>query len=319
MKFSAIYYRVLNWPDQTALAVAVGLGALLVIVGLLISFGRYRSLSRSLSVLGLVLIMLVLFAVRQQTVTTKVSAVVTATRPRYSERARLYAGAGLLGVPLVTGVVMSSVFLATRRRLRAQVPRHLKAGRKHFVQQEYEAALHEYNQAIQVAPHLGEAYCRRGCVFRAMGQLEFALADFDRALDRDPRLASAYLERGKTRTDHGDFDGALADYQQLMTMRANDPEFYLNRGICLMKKGQSSDAVSDFERVLKLTNHSDFAEPAKKFLRQFEGQGNPQHRRPTRTPQAPPPIRRNQRPRLRIMIESDRFGLPRPRTGSLGR
>jgi tetratricopeptide (TPR) repeat protein len=289
MKLSESYYRVLNSPDQTALAVALGLGALLVIVGLLISFGRHRWLSRSLSVLGLVLVILVLFAVRQQTVTTKVSAVVTATRSRYSERARLYAGAGLLGVPLVTGVVMSSVFLATRRRLRAQVPRHLKAGRKHFVQQEYEAALHEYNQAIQVAPHLGEAYCRRGCVFRAMGQLEFALADFDRAIERDPRLASAYLERGKTRTDHGDFDGALADFQQLMTLRANDPEFYLNRGICLMKKGQSSDAVSDFERVLKLTNHSDFAEPAKKFLRQFEGQAqSPAPATNANAPSAPP-------------------------------
>ncbi len=78
---------------------ALGVAALLVIVGLLISFGRHRWLARSVSALGLVLIMLVLFAVRQQTVTTKVSAVVTATRPRYSERARLYAGAGLLGVP----------------------------------------------------------------------------------------------------------------------------------------------------------------------------------------------------------------------------
>ena len=86
-----------------------------------------------------------------------------------------------------------------------------------------------------------------------------------------------------------------------------------------MKKGQSSDAVADFERVLKLTNHSDFAEPAKKFLRQFEGQANPQHRRPTRTPQTPPPIRRNQRPKTTSYDRSDRIGLPRPRTGSLGR
>jgi len=255
--------------------VALGLAALLVIAGLVISFGKHRWLARSLGALGLVLIMLVLFAFKQQTVTEKTSEIVTATRPRYSERARLYANVGLLGVPAVAGVVMFSVFMATRRKLRAQVPRHLKAGRKHFVQKEYEAALHEYNQAIIVAPHLGEAYCRRGCVFRAMGQVELALADFDRAIERDPRLASAYLERGKTRTESGDLDGALGDFQQLMIIRANDPEFYLSRGICLMKKGLSSEATADFERVLKLTNHSDFAEPAKKYLHQYEAQANP--------------------------------------------
>ena len=74
-----------------------------------------------------------------------------------------------------------------------------------------------------------------------------------------------------------------------MTSAANDPESYLNRGICLMKKGRSNDAVSDFQRVLKLTNHSDFAEPAKNYLRQFESQT--QSSAPAtnaNTPRAPP-------------------------------
>jgi tetratricopeptide (TPR) repeat protein len=288
MAFSEHYSRLLNAPTSTGLAVALGLAALLVIAGLVMSFGTHRWLARSVGALGLVLIMLVLFTVRQQTVTYKVSDVVTATRPRYSQRARLYAGAGLLGVPVVAGVLMFSVLLATRSKLRAQVPRHLKAGRKHFVQKEYDAALHEYNQAINFAPYSGEAFCRRGCVYRAMGQAELALADFDRAIGHDPRLASAYLERGKMRTENGDLDGALADFQQLMLMRANDPEFHLNRGICLMKKGLSSDAAADFELVLKLTNHSDFADPAKKHLRQVEGQANPSSSPRTANANAPP-------------------------------
>jgi tetratricopeptide (TPR) repeat protein len=214
--------------------------------------------------------LLVLFAVRRQTVTEKFSDVVTATRPRYSERVRLFANAGLLGVPVVAGVVMFSVFMATRRKLRAQLPRHLKAGRKHLIQKEYEAALLEYNQAINVAPQMGEAYYRRGCVYRAMGNLALALADFDRAIERDPRLPAALLDRGKIRTENGDLDAALDDFQKLMIMRGNDPDFYLSRGICLMKKGLSSEAAADFERVLKLTNHSDFAEPAKKYLHEYE-------------------------------------------------
>ena len=97
-----------------------------------------------------------------------------------------------------------------------------------------------------------------------------ALADFERAIARDPRLAPAYLLRGKICLESGDVDSALADFGMLMTIRANDPETLLNRGICLMKKGQWSDAAIDLQRVLKLTNHSDFAEPAKQYLRECE-------------------------------------------------
>jgi hypothetical protein len=43
----------------------------------------------------------------------------------------------------------------------------------------------------------------------------------------------------------------------------------LQRGICLAKKWLVDDAMADFHRVLKLTNHSDFAEPAKDFIRQL--------------------------------------------------
>ena len=81
------------------------------------------------------------------------------------------------------------------------------------------------------------------------------------------------------RTESGDLDGALADFGQLMLIRANDPDTYLQRGVCLVKKGLVDDAVADFHRVLKLTNHSDYAEPAKDYLRQvLEGRAGRRRR-----------------------------------------
>ena len=53
-----------------------------------------------------------------------------------------------------------------------------------------------------------------------------------------------------------------------MVIRADDPDTHLQRGVCLVKKGLVDDAVVDFYRVLKLTNHSDYAEPAKAYIRQ---------------------------------------------------
>ena len=165
---------------------------------------------------------------------------------------------------------MSSVFVSTRRRLRALVPSRLKAGRRNQAQKQYKAALREYNLAIKTSPDLAEPYFRRGSLYQTMGEPALASADFERAIERDPQHAPSYMQRGKMCLESGDFDSALADFGKLMSIRANDPESHLNRGICLVKKGLFDEAAADFQRVLKLTNHSDFAEPAKKYLAECE-------------------------------------------------
>ena len=178
---------------------------------------------------------------------------------------RLAVLVGLVTLPAVAAVVMSSVFVSTRRRLRALVPRRLKAGRRHHAQKKFQAALREYNEAIQTSPQLAEAYFRRGSLYLTMGEKALALADFERAIERDPRLRRLTPARQdvprKRRLRLG--PRRLRDADDI---RANDPETHLNRGICLLKKGLVSEAAADFQRVLKLTNHSDFAEPAKQYL-----------------------------------------------------
>jgi tetratricopeptide (TPR) repeat protein len=268
-----IYNRVINLPGRSGLLVTLAVSCGIVLfAALLLATGKFRWFARSLGVLGVAVMMLVLWAFHEQTITEKQGPRVTVTTMRYPERTRLAVRAALLALPAMAAAVVVSVLLSTRNRLRAQVPRLLKAGRKHQVQKEFKTALREYNEAIRSAPHLAEAYCRRGSVYNAMGETALALADFDRALERDPELAPAYLARAKIRTESGDLDGALADFGLLMRIQANDPESYLNRGICLAKKGLWNEAIADFHRVLKLTNHSDFAEPAKSYLHQCEVQ-----------------------------------------------
>jgi tetratricopeptide (TPR) repeat protein len=128
-----------------------------------------------------------------------------------------------------------------------------------------------YNEAVKIAPYLGEGYLQRGCVHEAKGDAAAALADYDHALKCDPRLAGAYLRRGRLRTEMGELDAAADDFDRFMNIRPNDVEGYLNRGICLAKKGDVAHAVSDFQRVLKLTNHSDYADPARMHLAQLKG------------------------------------------------
>jgi tetratricopeptide (TPR) repeat protein len=271
MNFAEYYSRVINWPGRTALVVALAVAFGLILVAVLIlRTDKHRRFARFLGLVGVALIMVAMWTVHEQTVTVKKTAHITVTTYRYSERSRLALLVALVALPAVASVVMSSVFVSTRRRLRELVPSRLREGRRHHVEKEYAAALRDYNEAIDTSPHLAEAYFRRGSLYQTMGEKSLALADFERAIQRDPRFAPAYRERGRCSLDTGDFDSALADFGMLMTLRASDPEAYLNRGICLVKKGLVREAISDFQRVLKLTNHSDFAEPAKQYLRECE-------------------------------------------------
>jgi tetratricopeptide (TPR) repeat protein len=271
MNLANIYYRIINWPGRTAqlvaLAIAVGL---IVMAGVILSIGKFRRFARALGILGVVGLVALFWIVREQTVTVKADSHVTVTTYRKSDRMRLVLLVGMFALPAAATLVMSSVLVTTRRRLRALVPSRLREGRRHQAKQNFQDALREYNHAIESSPHLAEPYFRRGSLYLTMGEKALALADFERATTLDRRFAPAYLQRGKMCLESGDYESALADYGMLMSIRANDPETHLGRGICLLKKGLLAEAAADFQRVLKLTNHSDFAEPAKKYLLECE-------------------------------------------------
>jgi tetratricopeptide (TPR) repeat protein len=268
MTLAELYERAINWPGASEMAVALAVAMCLFVTGFALSFRKPRWLSRILGLVGLALAMAFLFAILERTAVEKPSATITIKRFRHTETTRLQAFIAMIVLPCTAAAVMWIGYLKGRHQLRRQVPRLLSAGRKHFAQRDFDAALREYNQAIQAAPELAEAYCHRGLVYHEMGKTEQAMADLDHAIQCDPRFPLAYLERGKLRTENGDFDGALSDFGQLMVIQANDPATHLQRGVCLVKKGLVDDAVADFYRVLKLTNHSDYAEPAKAYIRE---------------------------------------------------
>lgn len=273
MKGAELYERVVNWPSLPEMVVAYGVAVgLIMIAALLLGLGRYRVFARVLGIIGLLLILGAMFIVHEQTVKEKVGQYVTVTRYRYPESTRFQIRVALLGLPAAAATVMIFVLGSTRRHLKSTVPDHLRQARIHRVHGDHDAALTELEQALAIAPYLGEGYFQRGCVHEAKGEVDLALSDFDQAINCDPQLALAYLHRGRLRTAKGELDPAMADFERVMTMRPNDPDCYLNRGVCLARRGLISEAILDFQRVLKLTNHTDYAEPARHYLEQLGGE-----------------------------------------------
>ncbi|MBD2201204.1 protein kinase [Calothrix sp. FACHB-1219] len=61
--------------------------------------------------------------------------------------------------------------------------------------QDYQGALTDFNQAIQINPSYCEAWCNRGNVYLKLGNYDAALADYDRALTINPQFTQALQGR----------------------------------------------------------------------------------------------------------------------------
>jgi tetratricopeptide (TPR) repeat protein len=264
------YARVINWPGPIFLSAMFITGAALIIAAtVLLSRDKWRIFARTLGVVGVLIVMLTLFDIHQQTVVDHPSPELTVVRPKFAEDKRFQIRVALLSLPVAAAVVAASVFASMKRRRLLLVPGHLKAGLGHFYNREFDQALEQYDKAIAISPNRGQSYLQRGCVLAAQGANDRAIADFDKAIEYDPRLAAAFLNRGRLRISAADLDGALKDFEQAMILKPNDPAVYLNRGICYARLQIHPKAVADFERVLKLTNHTDFADPANRYLREL--------------------------------------------------
>ncbi|GIW80470.1 MAG: hypothetical protein KatS3mg105_2277 [Gemmatales bacterium] len=118
----------------------------------------------------------------------------------------------------------------------------------------FEKALADFNQAIQLDPKFVSAYINRGKAFRSKGMHDRAIADFTRALRIDPKSADAYNNRGNAYADKGDYDRAIADYTEAIRLDPNLALAYMNRGLAYAKKGAFNAVIADCNEALRLNN-----------------------------------------------------------------
>jgi tetratricopeptide (TPR) repeat protein len=83
----------------------------------------------------------------------------------------------------------------------------------------YEQAIEEYNQAINIDPKYAVAFNNRGNAYRNLGKYDLAIADFNEAIRLDPKRDGFYDNRGNTFKDMGDHERANKDYAQVRRLK----------------------------------------------------------------------------------------------------
>jgi len=153
----------------------------------------------------------------------------------------------------------------------------LNSGAMHFNKGEFDQAIADFSQAIQLDPNAIGAYLWRANSNRAYipafieiavmcnnpheknriydrvaDYSEQAISDCNKVIYLDPNSAFAYFVRGNTYYDIGDFNLAIADCTQSIRLAPDLVEAYIVRGKAYKKRGNHNLADRDFAKAKEL-------------------------------------------------------------------
>ena len=115
---------------------------------------------------------------------------------------------------------------------------------------DFDAALADANQAIQMAPS-GYDYYVRGLVWEAKGDATHALADYNQALQGQQPFPPAGLMACRVEGEAGaDFDKAMADCSRYTMGPAPEPVALYGRALARFQHGDFAGAIADADATL---------------------------------------------------------------------
>jgi serine/threonine protein kinase/HEAT repeat protein/Tfp pilus assembly protein PilF len=121
------------------------------------------------------------------------------------------------------------------------------------VQKDFQGALHDYTQAIELQASFGEAYYKRGQIRSEMQQYRQALQDYHFALQLNPELTEIYESRASVYEKREEWTLALNDYQVLLKQGKTPFYFQGKRGDILWTLQRFEEALTAYEQALALS------------------------------------------------------------------
>jgi tetratricopeptide (TPR) repeat protein len=108
------------------------------------------------------------------------------------------------------------------------------------------------SQQLRYQQQFIDSFYHRGMDKARRGDFQGAITDFNQFLQLNPNGIKAYYRRGVARRELGDNMGALADFDIYLRVNSNDPEAYYNRGLLRFELGDNYGAMADYTQAMKL-------------------------------------------------------------------
>jgi WD40 repeat protein len=136
-------------------------------------------------------------------------------------------------------------------------------------QEEYEAAITDFDQAIEINSNWAAAYYNRGLAYGKLAEHHKAIEDYTRALEINSHWADVYNNRGNAYYKLGDYEKAIADYDAAIKINPELTAAIKNRDITqgvwdeLKRQQQKQEEErkinwKNFTLAQTLTGHTDY-------------------------------------------------------------
>jgi tetratricopeptide (TPR) repeat protein len=130
--------------------------------------------------------------------------------------------------------------------------RYYSQGLKNYQEGNYQDAIKKFDDALEKASNLAEAYSYRGKAKAEMGDTEGAISDYSQLLLIQPKNAEAYQHRGNIYFKLKDYDAAIKDYNQALNIHPSFALTYYYRGCVHVELGNAQKAIEDLGKAAKL-------------------------------------------------------------------
>lgn len=158
----------------------------------------------------------------------------------------------LLCLIVAFALIVATQFLPSSPKVLAQKKESnsFKLGVIELQQGKYEAAIAQFNRAIQQQEKIAAAYSNRCLAYLYLLDYHQAIADCTQAINSTPNNVEAYLNRGLAHYRQANYLSALDDDNQAIALKPNDFRAYYNRGVVHNALSNYPEAISDFNRAL---------------------------------------------------------------------
>lgn len=132
------------------------------------------------------------------------------------------------------------------------------------VQGRLDAALEEFNKALDIDPANTDALNNKGCVLgelagreMALGEcyetlLEEALACFDRALEVNPEDGETWSNKGNALLLAGNLEESIECHDRASELTPDSSAVWFNKGLAMANANYYSDALRCFDRAVEI-------------------------------------------------------------------
>jgi len=143
--------------------------------------------------------------------------------------------------------------------------------RAHDRLSEKDKAVEYYTKSLALNPRF-DSYIYRGNILYAQGDYDAAIKDYTNAIDLKPDNEIGYYNRATAYSSKEDYDKAIFDFNKSIELKQGYEDAYNNRGIALFKKKEYDKAIDDYSKAIQIKQ--DFANAYKNRGQVWEAKGD---------------------------------------------